>query len=85
MHDVRLGVPLSPLKTRIFDLVRGAGELGIASEEISQIIYDGQATRACVRNHIHQINDALAGTDFEIRGDGALRGRFRLLKRKDAA
>ena len=54
----------------------------ITIEDINGICFDGRASAVNVRNHIHQINDALAGTDFEIRGgEPGMVGYFHIVKR----
>ena len=55
---------------------------GITIEDINANCFDGRASAVNVRNHIHQINDALAGTDFEIRGGApGMVGYFHIVKR----
>ena len=66
LPELRAGVRLSPLKAHIFDVIKRADLNGITIEDINAICFDGRASAVNVRNHIHQINDALAGTDFEI-------------------
>ena len=68
LPELRAGVRLSPLKAHIFDAIKRADSNGITIEDINAICFDGHASAANVRTHVHQINDALAGTDFEIRG-----------------
>ena len=65
MPEMRAGVRLSPLKARIFDAIKRANSNGITIEDINAICFDGRASAVNIRTHIHQINDALAGTDFE--------------------
>jgi hypothetical protein len=78
----REGVRLTRLKARIFDVIKRADRNGIRIEDINAICFDGKATAVNVRNHIHQINDALAGTDFEIRGGApGMVGYFHIVKR----
>jgi hypothetical protein len=74
------GVVLPHLKALIFNVVRRAGQDGITSENINAIVFDGRSSTANIRNHILQINDAFAATDWVIRGDGAPRGYYRLLQ-----
>lgn len=81
-QELRTGVRLSPLKAHIFDVVEHAGSNGITIEDINTICLDGRASAVNVRNHIHQINDAPAGTDFEIRGGApGMVGYFHIVKR----
>jgi hypothetical protein len=80
--ECRAGVRLSPLKAHIFDVIKRAGFNGIPIEDINAICFDGRATAVNVRTHIHQINDALAGTDFQIRGKASgMVGFFHISKR----
>jgi hypothetical protein len=67
----RLGVRLPPLKAAIVDKIRGAGELGIASEEIVADLYaDRRAVGPhTIKAHVNQINDLLVSTDWHIRSD----------------
>ena len=82
LPELRAGVRLSPLKAHIFDVVKRADSNGITIEDINTICFDGRASAVNVRNHIHQINDALAGTDFEIRGGApGMVGYFHIVKR----
>ena len=82
LPELRAGVRLSPLKAHIFDVVKRADSNGITIEDINAICFDGRTSAVNVRNHIHQINDALAGTDFEIRGGApGMVGYFHLVKR----
>ena len=62
LPELRAGVRLSALKARIFDAIERAGSNGITIEDINAICFDGQASAVNVRTHIHQINDALAGS-----------------------
>ena len=82
LPELRAGVRLSTLKARIFDAIERVGSNGITIEDINAICFDGRASAVNVRNHIHQINDALAGTDFEIRGGApGMVGYFHIVKR----
>ena len=76
--DFRLGVRLSPLKARIFDLVQRAGRDGISGVDLHELAYTGTARpgAATIKAHIHQINEVLDGTGYRIVG----RGTYRLVK-----
>ena len=50
-------------KAHIFNVVKRADSTGITIEDINAICFDGRASAVNVRNHIHQINDALYGWD----------------------
>ena len=83
LPEWRAGVRLSPLKAHIFYVIKRADRNGVTIEDINAICFDGRATAANVRNHIHQINDALAGTDLEIRGKASgMVGCFHIVKRR---
>jgi hypothetical protein len=66
MADYRLGVRLTPLKARIFDLIRT--HPGISIREINAIAFDGCKSDATIKTHVCQINDALVETDVSIKG-----------------
>jgi hypothetical protein len=80
--DVRLGVRLSPLKARIFDLVQRAGRDGISGADLHELAYAGdrwdgrRPAAATIKVHIHQINEALEDTGYRILG----RGTYRLVR-----
>jgi hypothetical protein len=80
--ELRAGVRLSPLKAHIFDVIKRADSNGIIIEDINTICFDGRATAVNIRTHIHQINDALAGTDFQIRKASGMVGFFHIVKPK---
>lgn len=80
---MRLGVPLPPLKARIFDAIsRATPSGGISLNDLFEMIYpDKPVTEAALRTlsaHISQINDKLA-EDYYI--DGHKRP-YRLLRRQ---
>ena len=72
LAPTRCGVILSPLKTRIFDVIQSASKRGsgISTGDLAGLIYPGASTRrACdrIKTHVCQINDQLAETDTTIR------------------
>lgn len=69
---MRLGVRLPPLKARIVDMVKAAGDLGITAHEIHDDIYRGMPDRRpnTVGVHIFQVNELLADTAWVIAADG---------------
>ena len=79
----RLGIAFSPLKTRIIDAVDRAGPDGISAFELNRIIFPNRRNvgEACIRAHVFQINQALKGTGYRIKGHGG----FRLELAKEAA
>ena len=83
LPESREGVRLSPLKAHIFDVIKRADREGIAVETINALCFDGCSTAVNIRTHIYQINDALAGTDLEIRGKASgMVGFFHIVKRR---
>jgi hypothetical protein len=85
MPEWRAGVRLSPLKAHIFDVIKRADANGVTVTDINAICFEGQATAVNIRNHIHQINDALAATDLEIHGGRpGMVGFFHIVKRREA-
>ena len=86
MPEWRAGVRLSPLKAHIFDVIKRADCEGVSIETINALCFDGCSTAVNVRTHIHQINDALAGTDIQIRGGSAgMVGFFHIVKQRGTA
>jgi hypothetical protein len=68
-HPTRCGVPLSPIKLRIFDLI--ATQPGITTREIARTMFplrEEHSAHDNVRTHVCQINVALANTSFSIKG-----------------
>ena len=65
--DVREGVRLSPLKARIFDLIKARP--GITKKELCDAIYDtvSEARLFTTGAHIAQIRDKFEATDITIR------------------
>lgn len=78
---IRYGVRLSPLKARIFDMVKRSQHVGVTSENINALCFDGRSTPTNVRVHIAQINAALVDTGLHISGgaDG-WRGNYHLVR-----
>jgi DNA-binding response OmpR family regulator len=91
LADVRAGVRLSPLKTRIFDLIKARP--GITKKELCDIVYDtvSQSRLYTIGSHIAQIRDKLESTDvtiyslpyhgYSVGGQG-VQARLRIGKRK---
>jgi hypothetical protein len=75
----RLGVRLTPLKARVFDLIEGGGADGIATEDVKTIL--GMST-SCFKSHVHQINELIEDEGFRIR---ASRGRGAVIRLVRAA
>jgi hypothetical protein len=67
--EERLGVPLTPLKVRIFDAIRRAGLHGIAGDAIIQEL-GLPVSRTTLKSHI---NERLAESGHRIVGRGGYR------------
>jgi hypothetical protein len=71
LKQKRMGVELAPLKARIFDLVKDAGENGAASTDLlAQLPIRGEVERRVqtLNVHINQINAKMAKTGWRIIG-----------------
>jgi hypothetical protein len=77
--ETRAGVRLTPLKARIFDVIRRAGVDGISAVDINAIVFDRRASLDTVKAHVWQINELLDETGIAIRGGG---GSFRIVERR---
>jgi hypothetical protein len=75
-----MGVALTPLKARLFDIVREAGPGGITGADINKLVFGGRASPANVRMNLSQLNALLARAGVRIEGGVPLRGRFRLVR-----
>jgi hypothetical protein len=64
LPEARLGVRLTPLKARIFDLIQRGGEDGVPSADLRDILNMGVD---CLNSHVWQINDALLNEPYKIR------------------
>lgn len=73
--NTRLGVRLSPIKARIFDAVRRAGDAGVTRAALERLIYDRLVSDKNIKAHVLQINEMLTHTDWSIRSDFAGRHR----------
>ena len=78
--DVRHGVKLTPLKARIFDLIKARP--GINRKELAYAVYSTVTEAHCytVGAHVQQINDKMLLSDVKIRA--APYYGYRLYKRK---
>lgn len=74
LPEIRLGVRLTPLKARIFDIIKRAGDAGIDRHDLFNIVFgddDAHQRRhsfATLKSHLWQINEQLEGTNFRIAG-----------------
>lgn len=77
----RLGVSLTPLKARILDRIKRAGDLGISSEAVVHDLYFDRkpVSTLTVKAHVWQINSELEATDWVIASD---RRRWFLRRRR---
>ena len=66
----RLGVRMTPLKARIFDIVQRGGQDGVPREELRAIV---GLTMASIKAHIHQINESIEDEGWKIVGRGNAR------------
>jgi hypothetical protein len=80
VSDIRYGIRLTGLKTRIFDAIERAGVDGIATPDLFDIIFVSDSRRPSIRtlkSHVWQINQTLRGTGVHIYGRG---GAMRLVR-----
>src|SRR5579862_3705214 len=76
MHEIRCGAQLTPLKARIFDLVKRAGPDGIENKALYDMAFANelpkQRTRKTIKAHVWQINALIGVAGFRIRGWGGV-------------
>lgn len=87
-----MGVKLSPLKARIFDLIKDRP--GISKKELCEIVYGAvsEARILTIGAHVAQLRDKFEATDLDIRavqysgysitGGRGIFARYRVAKRK---
>lgn len=82
LPEVRLGVRLTELKARIFDLVQRGGRDGITSADLRAILSDESemAPRTLI-SHVSQVNDLIEGSGYAIRGSGGTGSVYRLVQK----
>jgi DNA-binding winged helix-turn-helix (wHTH) protein len=74
LPEIRLGVRLTPLKARIFDLIQRGGEDGIDRRDLFDIVYAGEdVQRTVLKSHIHQINEEIEDAGYRIVGHSVAR------------
>jgi hypothetical protein len=68
LSEIRLDVRLTPLKVRLFDVIKRAAAGGIISEDLFEIVIAdrGDITISNLKSHIWQINNAIKDTGFRI-------------------
>jgi len=84
-EQLRCGVRLSLLKTRLFDIIQRAGRDGIHGDDLYEIFLKERGAKLNVlKTHIHQINTRLESTDYqiEVTRNGRSAGIYRLKKRR---
>jgi hypothetical protein len=77
----RLGIRLSPLKAKIFDLIQRAGKDGIEGLHLFYRYGRQSNTKYSVMKcHIYQINEKLVSTDYtiDVTRNGRNNGIYRL-------
>ncbi len=80
LQDVRNGVRLTPLKARIFDLIKARP--GINRKELCELIY-GQVSFSgalTIGAHVSQIRDKFEATDTVVRA--IAHNGYRVMKRR---
>jgi hypothetical protein len=93
LPDKRLGVPLSALKARMFDLISHGGDVGgpggspnddgISSDALYARVFGGRnSSRESMKAHIWQINEKLHGEGWRI---VCVCNRYRLVRIKKRA
>jgi hypothetical protein len=74
LPDIRLGVRLTPLKARIFDLIQRGGRDGIDRVDLFDIVFGGTGQcRETLKAHIFQINEAIEDSGYKIVGRSVAR------------
>lgn len=68
MTGLRGGVRMTPLKARLFDAIKAAGDVGISTNELLFKVYEGERLpqRSVIKSHIWQINEILEDTGLKI-------------------
>jgi hypothetical protein len=71
INEIRLGVQMTPLKARIVDQIKAAGDIGVTTTEIISEVYPDRSliNPRTIKAHVNQINDLLVATDWHIRSD----------------
>jgi DNA-binding winged helix-turn-helix (wHTH) protein len=74
LPEIRLGVRLTDVKARIFDLVQRGGRDGIDRGDLFEIVFgDSGVARSNLKSHISQINDLLEDAGYRIVGRSVAR------------
>jgi hypothetical protein len=69
-QPIRCGVPLTPLKARLFDAIERAGADGIETGDLVSLFDNRQHPMhpATLKAHVNQINALIKAKGFVIRG-----------------
>ncbi len=68
LPETRLGVRLTPLKARIFDIITRAGPDGISASDLFDIVCTEGQSRETLKSHVWQINDLIEDEGYRIKG-----------------
>jgi hypothetical protein len=86
---------MTPLKKRIYEIVRRAGPDGIAGDVLFDLVYDGRTQRyrgghhgrdetqqrSALKANIYQINQHIKVAGYRIVGSRCAGGRYRLVQK----
>src|SRR5262245_7042895 len=82
LPELRLGVRLTALKARLFDLVQRSGIDGISSDDLCSLLYpDGGGSHQTLKAHVWQINEMIADEGYRIDGRGSFYRLINMHKR----
>jgi hypothetical protein len=70
LRSVRFGIYLPPRKAAIFDLIKGAGDIGITTREVLFALGSPPIASTSIKSHVKQLNDLFEATDWRISSDG---------------
>lgn len=80
----RVGVQLSNIKARLFDMLHAAGDIGVSLDEMrNTLVVEGKShcTPHSVKSHISQMRDVLADAGWAITCDRHRPPRWFLVQR----
>ena len=83
LRDLREGIWLTPMKTRIFDLIKARP--GISRKDLAWLLYESvnEARLLTVGSHVKQLRDKYLATDLYIHGTAS--HGYRIRRRKAVA
>jgi hypothetical protein len=79
----RLGIRMSPMKAKIFDMVKAAGDRGIDGESLHIRLYCGRDKKPqyhAIHINIFQLNELLDATPYRI---SSIEGSYRMVLRSE--